>query len=262
MTQAPFPMPAPAPPRSGRPGPGLGVSISLMVVGALIGIVATVAIAVPFVNAYTSRSYGAPSHYSIHLRHGRYTVFERTGTRSGFSFGPGNGRITIDPSQVTVTGPDGERVTVLAADDDETMKRDSDDYRSAVEFDARSSGNYDVRLSTRIVTSVIITRSPQEVVRSVLAWFGAGGVGGLMFVAGLVLLIVGITRRGRARRAAPVGWGQPPWGQPAWGQPPWGAPPQYPPPQYPPPQYPPTQYPPPQYPPPGDQPPDPWAPKG
>jgi hypothetical protein len=109
-----------------------------------------------------------------------------------------------------------------------------------------------VQISTRVATSVIIARSIEDTIRSVLVWFGTAAVGGIILIAGLVMLIVGITRRGRARRAALVGWGQPGWGQPAWGQP-------YPPPPYPP-QYPPQQYPPQQYPPP-DAPNDPWAPR-
>jgi hypothetical protein len=271
---ASLPMTSPHQAQPGRPGPGLGISIGLMVAGAMVVIASVIAIAVPLVNTFTSRTYAAPTHLSLHLRHARYTVFERTGSSSGLNFGTRSGRITIDPSQVTVTAPDGEPVPVFPAENRETMKRGSDDYTSAVEFDTPMSGNYDVRVTTRVATSVIITRSPEEAIRSVLVWFGTGAVGGIILVGGLVMLIVGVTRRGRARRAAQVGWGQPGWGQPGWGQAqyppaPYPPPPQYPLPQYPPPQYPPPQYPPPQYPPPPPQDPpppandpsDPWAPR-
>ena len=263
---ASLPVPSPPQTQTGRPGPGLGISIGLMVAGALVVIASAIAIAVPLVNTFTSRTYAAPTHLSLHLRHARYTVFERTGSSSGFNFGNRTGRITIDPTQVTVTAPDGDPVFVFPAENRETMNREGDDYTSAVEFDAPTSGTYDVRLTTRVATSVIITRSIEETIRSVLVWFGTGAVGGILLVVGLVLLIVGVTRRGRARRAAQVGWGQPPWGQPGWGQPGWGqaqypSAPYPPPPSYPPPQYPPAQYPPPpaQNPPP-DAPSDPWAP--
>jgi hypothetical protein len=261
-----------------------------MVVGAMIGIASVIAIAIPFVNTFNSREYPVPTHLSLHLKHGRYTVFEFTGNRSGFNFGTGSGNVTIDPSQVKVTAPDGEPVFVFRDASSETLNRGSTQYTGAVQFDARTSGNYDVRLATRRATAVVITLSVEDTIRSVLVWFGTGALGGILLVAGLVMLIVGLTRRGRARRATRVGWGQPSgqpawgqpaWGQPAWGQPPWGAPPQYPPapyyppaygpPQYPPPQqYPLPQYPPPQYPPPPRDPPpenpapdspnDPWAP--
>ncbi|MDQ1511555.1 MAG: hypothetical protein QOG50_3399 [Actinomycetota bacterium] len=239
-----------------------------MVVGAVVGIASIVAIAVPFVRTFTESAHSVPSQFSIHLRHARYTVFELTGSRSGFNFGTSpSGHITLEPSQVAVTAPDGQPVFVFHAVNSETLNRGSSEYTSAVQFDAPMSGGYDVRLSPRTPTWVIITRAPRDVIRSVLVWFATGAVGGIILVAGLVMLIVGVTRRGRARRATQVGWGQPQWGQPAWGA-------QYPPPQYgaqyppapygPPPQYPPPQYPPPQYPAPPaapDPPQDPWAPR-
>lgn len=244
-----------------------------MVVGAVVGIASIVAIAVPLVRTFTASAHSVPSHFPIHLRHARFTVFERTSFHSGFGCATcPSGQVTIEPAQVSVTAPDGEQVFVFQARNDETMSRGSDEYKSAVQFDAPMSGYYDVRLSPRNPTWVIITRAPRDVIRSVLVWFATGAVGGSILVAGLVMLIVGVTRRGRARRATQVGWGQPPWGQPAWGT-------QYPPPQYapqyppapygPPPQYPPAPYgPPPQYPPPQypasppapDPPEDPWAP--
>ena len=256
---ASLPMPnAPQTP-PGEPGPGLAVSLGLMVVGAVIVIASVIAIAIPLVNTFTSREYAVPTHLSLHLRHARYTVFERTGSRSGFSFGIGTGRVTIDPSQVNVTAPDGERVLVFEPTTRDTLTRGQSEYTGAVEFDAPTTGNYDIRLTTRDATSVIITRSVGDTLRSVLVWVATGALGGIMLIAGLVMLIVGVTRRGRARRATQVGWGQP------WGQPAWGAPPPYPPAPYgPPPQYPLPQYPPPQYPPPREPPPDPstdpWEP--
>ena len=279
---ASLPMPGAPQTPARAPGPGLGVSIGLMVVGAVIGFASVIAIAIPIVNTLTSREYPVPTHLSLHLRPERYTVFERTGSRSGFSFSSGSGHVTIDPSQVTITAPDGENVFVFQAVNNDTITRGSNEYTSAVEFDAPTSGNYDIRLSTRTSTWVVITRSVPDTIRSVLVWFGIGAVGGIMLVAGLVMLIMGVTRRGRARRATQVGWGQPVWGQPSWGAqyppmpyppaqygPPQSAAPQYPPPQYPPAQYPPAQYPPPPAPsPPAQDPParapdppsDPWAP--
>ena len=163
-----------------------------------------------------------------------------------------------------MTDPDGQSVFVFRPGTTETITRRSLVYTGAVQFDARTNGNYDIRLTTAIPTSVLITRSLGDAVRSVLVWIAIGAIGGIMFVAGLVMLIVGVTRRGRARRATQVGWGQPGWGQPAWGQAAWGQPqpnpPQYPPPQYAPPPYAPPASPPPPPPPPAS-PQDPWAPQ-
>jgi hypothetical protein len=274
MNQPPYPMPAPAPDRSREPGPKLGHSITLLVAGGLIAVVSAVLFLIPLVGTFTSREYVAPIHLSLHLHHARYTVYERSGTTSGF--GINRGPVTIDPSQVTVRDPDGQSVFVFSPGTTETITRNSNVYTGAVQFDAPTNGNYDIRLETTVPTTVLITRSLGDAVRSVLVWIATGAVGGIMFIGGLVMLIVGVTRRGRARRAQQVGWGQPGWGQPAWGQPgygqpgygqpgygqpAWGQPQQYPPPQYPPPQYaPPPPAPPAEPPPPPPAAPqDPWS---
>jgi len=259
MNQPPFPMPAPATDRSHEPGPKLGHSISLLVVGGLIAVVSAVLVVIPLVGTFTSRAYATPIHLSLHLHHARYTVFERSGTRSGFG-SINSGLVTIDPSQVTVRDPDGQSVFVFRPGTTETITRNSAVYTGAVQFDAPKTGNYDIQLQTAIPTTVLITRSLGDAIRSVLVWIVTGAVGAIMLVGGLVMLIVGVTRRGRARRATQFGWaqpgygqpgyGQPVYGQPGWGPDGWGQPPPYPPAQYPTPQYPPAQYPPPQYPPP------------
>jgi hypothetical protein len=204
-----------------------------MVLGAVVGIASAIAVSVPLVGTFTSREYAAPTHLSLHLRDARYTVYERSGSRSAFDINPGP--VTIVPSQVIVTAPDGRRIFVFRPSTTETITRDSSVFTGAVQFDAPTSGDYDIRLTTPVPTRVLITRSLSDAIRSVLVWFATGAIGGVLFIAGLVMLIVGMTRRGRARRAAQVGWGQPGWGQPTWGQP----------------------YPPPPYPPPND----PWAPR-
>ena len=251
MTQAPYPMPTPPlRPQPRGPGPGVGVSVSLMALGAVIGIASVIAIVVPLVGTFTSAEYPVPtvSPLHLHLRHARYTVYERTGSRSAFGIRPGV--ITIDSTQVSVRGPAGEPVYVFPDRDTETITRGSAVYTGAVQFDVPTTGDYDVRISPRRATSVVIARSLTDAVRSVLVWFGTAAIGGILLVAGLVMLIVGATRRGRARRALQTGYGQLGWGQG------WGTPPQYgPPPQY---GAPPGYAPPPA---PGPSPPDdPWAP--
>ncbi|MDQ1480690.1 MAG: hypothetical protein QOI44_1551, partial [Actinomycetota bacterium] len=274
-------------------GPRLGISIGLLVLGAVIAIISTVLIVIPLFGTFTSREYATPIHLSLHLRPARYTVYERSGSTSGF--GIHAGPVTIDPTQVIVRAPDGEPVDVFRPGTTETITRDSAVYTGAVQFDAPTTGDYEIRLTNPNFTTVLITRSLGDAIRSVLGWIVAGAFGAMILVAGLVMLIVGVTRRGRARRATQLGWGQPGWGQPAWGQagwgeagwgqPAWGQPPQYAPSQYPHPQYPPPPYPPPppQYAPPPPPPPpsapssappdespagrpddpphDPWAPK-
>jgi hypothetical protein len=58
----------------------------------------------------------------------------------------------------------------------------------------------------------VISRSLADAVRSRVAWVAGIPVGGLLLLIGLVLLVVGIVRRSRARKAALPGY--PPPGSP------------------------------------------------
>src|SRR5882672_3751610 len=103
---ASLPLPSPQT-RSGAPGPGLAVSIGLMILGAVVGIASIVAITVPLVKTFTAGAHSVPSHFPIHLRHARYTVFERTTFHPGFGCPTcPSGQVTIEPAQVSVTAPD------------------------------------------------------------------------------------------------------------------------------------------------------------
>jgi hypothetical protein len=155
------------------------------------------------------------------------------------------------PTDLTVTAPDNSTVPVSYDDRTETITRGSTQYTSSLVFEPPSGGEYLLHFSNSVPTTVIVARSVSDALRGVLAWFAVGGLGVLILIAGIVMLIVGAARRGRARRAAyAAAWGAGGWygaGGPQWS-PPAGAPgypPQYPPSQYPPPSYPPSQYPPP-----------------
>jgi hypothetical protein len=241
-----------------------------MVLGVVIGIASVIAIVVPLVGTFTSPVYTVPGDFQLHLKHARYTVYQHSGTRSGFGSRRDAFLNQIPPSSVRVTAPDGSLVPLSFDDNGETITRGSAIYSGSLVFDAPAGGTYDIRFDNTSTTTVIIARSIRDAIRSVIVWFGTAALGGILLVTGLVLLIVGATRRGRARRAAlmgygQVGYGQAGYGQPGWGQPGWSPPGQYPPPpQYvPPPQYPPPPPPPSSYGPPpaqGPAPPDdPWA---
>jgi uncharacterized membrane protein YgdD (TMEM256/DUF423 family) len=58
----------------------------------------------------------------------------------------------------------------------------------------------------------LISRSLADAVRSRVGWVAAIPVGGLLFLIGLMLLVVGIVRRSKARKAALSGY--PPAGSP------------------------------------------------
>ena len=127
-------------------------------------------------------------------------------------------------------------------------------YTGALVFDVPAGGEYVLSFQNRIPTTVVVARSLTDALHGVLAWFGVGAFGGAMVIGGVVMLIVGATRRGRAKRAHVRGgerrrrgvWPPPQWG-PGGPQPPPG---QWPPPPGPPPG---------QGPPPAGPPPGPWS---
>ena len=253
-------MPPPMPSRSRPPGPSLMASFAVMAVGLVIAFVSVVAIAIPLLGTFTSSSYAVPGDLRLHLHHARYTVYQHTGSRSAFGTGSDDSSVTrIVPSMVSVRGTDGSFVEVTLDANDETITRGSNVYRGALEFHAPSDGEYDLTFGNTNPTTVVVARSITDALHSVLAWFAIGGIGGVVLVCGVVMLIVGATRRGRAKRAMYPGWGPPPGSGPSWpgayAPPPGSYPPQWSPPSGAPPQYPPSQYPPPppgppQYPPP------------
>jgi hypothetical protein len=206
-----------------------------MGLGLVIGIAAVVAIVIPLLGSFTSKVHEVPSRFSVHLKHANYLVYQRTGTSSTFGSPRYERPIRILPGAVTITSPDGVNVPVRYTSADETINRSRAIYSSSLEFDAPMGGDYQMVFNTppAAPTSVIIARPLTDAVEGVLGWFGLGVLGGLIMVAGLVMLIVGVVRRGRAKRAMYAGWPQPQWGAPPqqqWGPPPqqqqWGPPPQ------------------------------------
>jgi hypothetical protein len=257
MSMTPNPPVAPAP-SSRPPGPSLALSLLVGTLGIVIGVVAVVAIIIPLVDHLGSDAYRVPGEIHLHLKHERYLVYQREEFADVF------GAVNLSPATLTVTGPDRATVPVEFDGRDEKFSKGSTDYRSTLSFEPPASGDYELVFTNRLATEVVVARSTEDVVRSVLVWFGVAALGGAVLLAGIILLIIGVTRRGRAKRAAYAAWG-PPGG--AWYQvnPPqqWGPPggaPAYPPSGYPQPQYPPPGYGPPGSPPVGYPPPPPAYP--
>jgi len=140
---------------------------------------------------------------------------------------------TLDPTQVTVTGPDGTQETVGYETVNENITRQGDIYTGAVEFQAPVAGTYQIQITTPGQENVLIARPISQAFGNLLPLVGIGSLGGLLVLVGGVLVIVGSVRRGRAKRAAQ--WAAPawaaapaapgaPWGAPAAPGAPWGAP--------------------------------------
>jgi hypothetical protein len=223
------------------------LSLVTIGIGLAIAAASVVLILLPLVGAFTSPAYSVPGDLDLHLHRARYTVYQRTGSKSTFgSVHADPDSVNIDASAVSVTGTDGSTVPVSFDSNSETLTRGSDVYTGALEFDVPAAGEYDVAFRNANPTTVVVARSLTDALHGSVKWFATGAFGGLVFLVGIVMLIVGATRRGRAKRAVYGGWGPPPqWGGPPPGQ--WGPP------------GPPTGPPPGQWGPPGP-PPGPWPP--
>jgi len=188
-----------------KPGPSLPVALAVLIVGVLVAVPPTAIIVIRAVRTFTTSPISTPGVAERHLSRGTWFVFQRTGTTSGFGgfTATHTNAPTLQPSDVTVTGPDGSELPVEYVTVNETITRSPAIYTAVVQFKAVSSGTYTVRVQTPD-SEVIITRSLGETVRGFVGLAAVGGVGGLLVVTGVVLLIVGSVRRGRVSRLQPV----------------------------------------------------------
>jgi len=72
-----------------------------------------------------------------------------------------------------------------------------------VQFDVTSAGRYTLELSPSASSAVIVAPTLSGALHSMGLPVGLGGAGAVLAVTGLVLLVVGISRRSRARAAQP-----------------------------------------------------------
>jgi hypothetical protein len=181
-----------------------------LVVGLILAVPSAIAIGVRTVRALSTPPMTTPGASTRHLTAGTWFVFERTGTKTGL----GGFTIThdhaptIEPGDVTVTGPDGETPSVNPVTVDETITEGPRIYTAAVQFTVPSTGTYVVRVDTP-GSEVLIARPLAQTLRG-MAKYGLGILGGaLLVVIGGILLIVGSVRRGRGRSVAPPAhaWG-------------------------------------------------------
>ena len=185
-----------------------------MVLGAALGVLSVVMVTLPLLKLVRDApSVTTPGSLALYLNKGLYKVFEPTGTATaGPAPGlPSTGVTTIDATEVNVSGPGGRPIPVSDSRGDEAITRGTRHYSSAVAFRVSTPGSYTVRIAGA-PGDAVISRSLADAVRSRVGWVAGIPVGGLLLLIGLVLLIVGIVRRSRARKAALPGY--PPPGPP------------------------------------------------
>ncbi|HEX9315523.1 MAG TPA: hypothetical protein VN986_03205 [Actinomycetota bacterium] len=199
---------------SPKPTPSLSLAIGLMVLGAALGVLSVVMVTLPLLRLVRDApSVTTPGSVTLSLHKGLYKVFEPTGTATAGP-APGvssDGVTAISTTDVNVSGPDNRPIPVSDSRADEIITRGRRHYSSAVAFRVSTPGGYTVRIAAAR-GDALISRSLADAVRSRVGWVAGIPVGGLLFLIGLVLLVVRIVRRSRARTAALSGY--PPPGSP------------------------------------------------
>lgn len=205
---------------------GYWIAAALLVIGcggALVWFIVTVVGMVPNPSNYARTT--IPGQITERFEEGSYTVFYES---------PAARASTYSAPQVRVWNGD-EPVLLNETFLTSSYVRDGRAGSSIARFRVRSPGVYRIEvIGEPQPESFQVAVGLDESMAGVGGILGSMALGGLSFLVALVLLIVTVVRRGKAKRA----------NQPQL--PPYGAPPQYPPPQYPPPQYQPGQNLPPQ----------------
>ncbi|MDP9334793.1 MAG: DUF2510 domain-containing protein [Actinomycetota bacterium] len=206
------------------PGPSLRVAIALMVAGTAIAIPTFIAGVAPIVRTMrTPIRFDAPSTVRVHLGKATYMLYEDTGRSSIGSPFSSPGSVTMTPGDVTVAAADHTNVEVYDRGTiRETLSSGGDQFVGAARFTTPASGDYTVSVRSTTRKAILIARPLSDTVGSVLGWFALTGLGGIVLFVGVVLLILGSVRRGRARKAFAYaatpspGWHPDPWGSGRW----------------------------------------------
>jgi hypothetical protein len=187
------------PDKTRAPGPSWQLSIALLFVGVLLIVPLVVRGVGSVARTITARSHPTPGLIDVDLGSGRYFLYEWTGTsrRSG-NFGFSNDRgISLTPSMVAVTGESGQAVPVSPVFSTETITKGTKIYTAAVAFDTPRAGHYTIRVAGEQPGEVLVARPIGESFRRLGRPFLVALLGGMIAALGLVLLIVGLVRRGR-----------------------------------------------------------------
>jgi hypothetical protein len=190
-------------------GPRLRTSVITVLVGLVLTTVAGIGVGVMVFHRVFVTTYEAPGSIRVHLHEGTWNVYELSGGTD--SYGPvsvtHNNGLSIEPSMVTVDGPDGP-VRVHAPGND-SITRGGDNFGAAAQFEAPADGSYTITVDAPARTRVMIAPSFLDILLDALPWLIFGGIATVVALVGFVMLIVGTTRRQRVRKAAWLASGSP-----------------------------------------------------
>lgn len=175
----------------------------MIVAGVVLAVPAGIFFVLGVVRALGGTIERVPGTVTRQLGAGKWFIYERTGVTVGFVTHTNDP--VLDPSEVTVTGPGGAAVEVVVASEDDSITRGREQVTAELEFDAPAPGKYTLQFATP-PTYVIVARPLIKDFAKVLLPLGLTLAGGAVVLVGIILLVVGITRRSRSKG--------PPWSGP------------------------------------------------
>lgn len=224
---------------------GIIVGSLLIVAGIVLGIVLVVSGALSLVSGFDDLQrvdVGGRGTVQIEETGTQAVYAERPTTSGGGSFSSGGFGVFVPDIQVSVQGPDGSPVVVSPSNGDETYEWDGREGVKIAQFRAEQPGEYVITAIPGDGMGQFDTVAVGQAVDigGLLPILGGFFGGGLLALVGLIVLIVGLVRRSKAKKARnqPAnpwggGWGAPPvagagaggYAAPGYGAPGYGAPP-------------------------------------
>lgn len=146
--------------------------------------------------SFVSDARVTPVTFRVHCETGTYDVFQQGTTSQG----------QVLPSDVTVTGPGGERVATSFPGTTETRSIGGESFASVVSFNPPVAGVYRVRVDPQGQhVAVIVAPSLGTAVRHNLGWLFVCLLGIVPFLLGVTMVIVRAVQRTRRRTRATGG---------------------------------------------------------
>lgn len=185
------------------------VAIALLVIGAAVAVPCGVVAALSAKNDLKIvGSAATPSQFEVTIRSGEWEIYEQTGTVSGgsigfFHYSSTTGQpLDIDASDIRVEDSQGIALALrrrFSNHSFDTYDTGSHIYTGVASFEAPSAGRYSVAVTSPGSDTVIVARRPLAAVAASVPLIIGAAAGGVAFVVGLILLILDLDRRRRAR---------------------------------------------------------------
>lgn len=179
-----------------EPGPGLWLSLTVLTIGfAACGLGAYLAFQSAF-ELLSIDSFETPGEQTRTLDPGDYEIYVRSGSVSILDFDMEFDDFSSDLGQIAVTNADsGEPVAIEPFRTTEPLGRSSNVYEAVAKFEVTSKGRFTVAVDTADSSRAVFGRSIESALDRIGPWLIMTTVGLLLFIAGTVLLIVGMVRR-------------------------------------------------------------------